>query len=42
MTAKIWQTIGFTSVGVAVGLMGFFTDDYKICIAIMTVGNALD
>ena len=38
---KIWQTIAFVAVGSSLGLIGFFTEDVAICIAIMTVGYGL-
>ena len=38
---KVWQTIGFTSVGAGLGLIGFLTEDYIYCILVMTIGYGL-
>ena len=39
--AKICQTIAYGSIALALGTMGYFTENYKICLVIMTLGYGL-
>ena len=37
-TAKLFECIGFGMPALALGMMGFFTDNFPLCIAILTIG----
>ena len=37
-TFKTFEILGLGGVGLALALMGFFTDNYLICVAILTLG----